>query len=252
MIKICSTPHTAFAAKVLRQQLTTLGYKSIMIDRANTHDRTLHIFIGVLSSWQFPRNYIFWQTEVIESHYFTRRYLDIIQNALAVWEYNADNLKAYSHPNTTVIFPSVIKQPLRKKDFDFVFYGWVNGSDRRRIFLVNLKKHKHLNIRIYNNLLKEEMWNVLARTKVVLNIHYYKNSPLELFRISECFSHNCHVVSEGNDTFWSDVAFANNVEEFVIKANELKDKPFNYDLSKYDNIEKIRQSLENVRKKIYF
>ena len=244
MIKICSTPHTAFSAKVLKHQLTSLGYKAIIIDKPIQIDKSLHIFIGIHPNWRLPRNYIFWQTEVVESHYFTKRYLDIIKNSLQVWEYNKANLSAYSHKDVKLIEPSVLIQPSANKDIDFVFYGWIEGSKRRKLLLNELGKH--LNVKIYTNVLKDQMWNILARTKVILNIHYYDSSPLELFRISECFSHGCHVVSEGSSTHWSDVSFANGIEDFIIKAKELKDKPFDYNLSKYDNTEKIKQSIQKL------
>jgi len=248
MIYIWSIPHTLFQARLLAFQFSRLGIKAKIVDTIDKNSLDLYLIIGAHRVPALPKFYIVYQTEVKNSHHFNERYLYILNGALAVWEYNEENLTGYSHKNISIIEPCVIEQQKVKKDIDFLFYGWVEGSERRQRIISELQKR--LNLKICTNILGEEMFNILARSKVIINIHYYDNSPLELFRISECFSHGCHVVSEGNDAFWSDVSFANSIEDFVIKAKELKDKPFDYDLSKYDNLEKIKKSLVNVKNKI--
>jgi hypothetical protein len=93
-----------------------------------------------------------------------------------------------------------------------LFYGWIDGSIRRKWLLNELSKH--IKITTVTNKTGEQMWRILQRTWTVVNIHYYNDAPMELFRINEALSHGCNVVSEGQ---LEGIDCANSVSELVAK-----------------------------------
>lgn len=192
-MKIWTIPHTLFAAKNLVLELNKFGIPSQLVEEIADDDE-IYIIYGALNAPKIPKNYIVYQTEIAGTHFFNERYLAIIKNAIAVFEYAEQNLSAYKHDNVIYLAPGVYPQPAVEKDIPLLFYGWIDGSERRKTILdIILKEY---DVKIVTNITGQAMWDILSRTKVVLNIHYYDNSPLELFRISEAVSHNCRVISE--------------------------------------------------------
>lgn len=192
-MKVWTIPHTLFDAKNLVSQLNKHGIPSQLVDEIGNDDE-IYILYGALAAPKIPKNYIVYQTEIAGSHFFNERYLDIIKNALAVLEYSEHNLSAYSHEHKIFLQPAVYPQPVVKKDIPVLFYGWIQGSTRREIILDKIRQHCDLKVVV--NIMGQAMWDILSRTKVVINLHYYDNSPLEVFRLAEAASHNCAVVSE--------------------------------------------------------
>lgn len=64
---------------------------------------------------------------------------------------------------------------------------------------------------VVENTLHQQMWDILKRTKVVINIHYYDNSPLELYRLHESISHGCKVWLHEENKFYESAG--DNLEE---------------------------------------
>jgi hypothetical protein len=129
-----------------------------------------------------------------------------------------------------------------ERDIDFLFYGWLEGSKRRAEMVEELKDE--IPLMVVTNTLKNEMWALLERTKVVINVSYFDNSPLELYRINESLSFGCHVVSEGFDTnYFNIVDFANTAELLASAAVIKSAKDFNYDLSPLDNTNEVLHGL---------
>lgn len=192
-MKIWTIPHTLFAAKNLVLELNKFGIPSQLVEEIADDDE-IYIIYGALNAPKIPKNYIVYQTEIAGTHFFNERYLAIIKNAIAVFEYAEQNLSAYKHDNVIYLAPGVYPQPAVEKDIPLLFYGWIDGSERRKTILDIISKE--YGVKIVTNITGQAMWDILSRTKVVLNIHYYDNSPLELFRISEAVSHGCRVVTE--------------------------------------------------------
>jgi len=98
--------------------------------------------------------------------------------------------------------PTLTRVPIdAEKDIDVLFYG--SMSDRRQIALDHV---------IAAGLRVEELYDVygserdkkLARTKLVLNIHYHENGVFEVVRVSYLLANRVPVVSEGkpDDAEW--------------------------------------------------
>lgn len=211
MIKIWSNVHCSFAAMHLVNQLKKLGHESMIVSDWNPEDNSLHILYQVSNMWNFPKNYILMQTEPWCSHWFNKQYISsTIKNALAVWDYSEDNQNHYDHSKMAIVTPGINPQPEVKKDIPNLFYGWLEGSERRikRVDAIS----KQIPLMVITNKTGPEMWNLLARTEIVYNIHYHEDSPLELYRICESLSHGCNVLNEMGDSFRS-IKMQDNLEE---------------------------------------
>ena len=92
-----------------------------------------------------------------------------------------------------------------------------------------------------------EMWQLLARAEVVINIHYYFNAPLEQFRICEALSFGCHVVSEhsvAGDELFNEIVSFGDIKKLASLAKSIRGKPFNYSLEQFNNLNQVERGLE--------
>lgn len=191
MIKVVTPKHTLFAANHLVNQLAKLGLQAEVREFCDLSDNSLHIIYQASPLYRLPKRYIVCQTEIAGSHWFNARYRETLKKAIAVWDYSEKNFSAYDHPRRTIVTPGINYQVTGEKDIDLLFYGWIQGSDRRAKILSDYKRMTDL--RIEENTTGQAMWDILKRTKEVLNVHYYNDSPLELYRLNESISHGCKV-----------------------------------------------------------
>jgi len=206
-IKVWSDVHCAFAANHMVSQLIKLGHEAMIIKEWNQYDESLHILYQVSNKYNLPKNYILMQTEAWFSHWFNAHYHQTIRNAKAVWDYSVDNQQVYEHENKFIVTPGISPQPNGFKAIETLFYGWIEGSNRRKDNLKEIKKK--FPIQVVTNTTGPGMWSLLAVTRKVINIHYYDNSPLELYRLHEALSFGCEVYlwdeqryyTEGKDNF---------------------------------------------------
>lgn len=200
MIKIHTPPHTLFAAQILCEKLNTFGYPAAIVDNIDRRDPDIYIVYNAAAHnfISLPKHYIVMQTEVPGSHWFSPAYHKIIKHAIAVWDYCESNQSAYEHPKKAIVTPGIRQPGVYKKDIDYMFYGWIEGSKRRRRILDELQKS--IPIMEVTNTLGPPMWDLLKRTKFVVNIHYHDNSPIEKYRVHEAWSFGCMVATEM--TYW--------------------------------------------------
>ncbi len=245
-IKVYSKQHTMFAALYLVQQLDKLGHDASIVANINRNDDSLHIIYNASACPVIPNNYIVYQTEVPGSPWFNGRYYEVIAGAKAVWEYSACNIDAYKahNGNIAIVRPGIFPQTVGTKDIDYLFYGHLQAGNRRVTMVDTLRKQ--LGIRVVTNTLGNEMWRLLARTKVVINLHFYRNAPLEQFRVCEALSFGCHVVSERSicgDDRYSEVVSFGTMPEIIESAKSLSQKPFEYDVERFDNLREVEAGL---------
>lgn len=250
IFKIHSPKCVRLAAGHLRAQLEKLGHDAYLVDEIDAQDKSLYIIYAAGTVKHLPKNYIVYQTEVHSSAWFTPKYFNIISRAVCIWEYSEANISKYEKYNNriAVVSPGMSKLETPDKDGGILFYGWIQGSKRRESILQNLSNQ--IKINIVTNTLEGEMWYLLSRAKVVLNLHYYENAPIEAFRINEALSFNCHVVSErsanGDDKYKGLVHFAH-TGNMVKLLTELRDKPFNTDVSRLNNLKEIKQGVKLLK-----
>jgi len=169
----------------------------------------LYIICGMndFSSQIVPNNYIVYQLEQTtgndESKWFSKTYLNYLKNALAVWDYsliNYQNLRKLNIGNIQYVpmqyMPSVdkiIHKEPSEKDIDVFFYGSIN---ERRQKIIDQLKERGLHVVSKSNVWKNEREDLLARSKLVINIHYFEHSILETVRLSYLLSNQCSIISE--------------------------------------------------------
>lgn len=248
-IKIFSPGHTLFAAKHLREQLIKLGHSVHIVGNIVSHEKDLCIIYNACSLNALPLRYVIYQTEVGSSHWFTPRYFNMIRKAVSVWDYSAENVKRYKqfNDNIHVVSPGIAPQLRCKKDIPITFYGWVEGSKRRKDLLRDIGSRVKINV--VTNTLGLEMWKILSRTRVVLNLHYWERSPLELFRVHEALSFGCHVVSElpGVEKYNGLVHFTDMKNGVVEHLNGLINKTFDHNLEQLDNFAEVHKAINSIK-----
>lgn len=211
IFKIVTPTHTSFAAGILSEQLHKLGHSAKIVHEIDVRDPDVYIIYNASGYTRLPKQYIVMQTEIGTSHWFTTRYLKTIKNALAVWDYSELNTVRYNRINNkiAIVTPGIKWIEHNGKDIEYLFYGWIQGSKRRDEIVNHLREV--LNVTVVENTVGEQMWDFLKRTKVVINIHYYENSPLELYRLHESISHGCKVWLQDEGYFYENAK--DNLEE---------------------------------------
>lgn len=250
MFKIWSPPHTIFAASLLAEHLKLQGYSAEVVPAIDTSDKAVYIIYCAAKVKYFPKNYIVYQTEISGSVWFTPAYLKTISNAICVWEYSSANIAAYQthNNNIAIVPPGVAPQVNSEKDIPVLFYGWVSGSSRRKQMLAAIEKE--VSVMVVSDKLHGQMWRLLHRAKVVLNLHFYEHSPLEVFRVNEALSFNCHVVSErsshGDEDYRGLIKFGSNTKQLVSAIKAAGNRKFKADIRPLDNREQIREGLKLI------
>jgi hypothetical protein len=152
------------------------------------------------------------------------KYFDLLSQ-YEVWDYSDSNISFLNEKNITNIKKinigyapslSTCGDIEVEKDIDVLFYGCMNPR-RSDIFNI-LNEDQNLSVVFKNNCFGKERDQLIARSKVVLNIHYYESKVFEIIRVSHLLANGACVISEdGGDLiinkfeydYWSDaVVFA--------------------------------------------
>lgn len=173
---------------------------------------------------------------------------DLIRNSVASYDYSAINVTYY--PTELQQFIKILVPPIYNQvhqigmmmpdmsPIDILFYGGMNA--RRECILKHiinrLQTGYGIKITVVNRVFGEDLLKLIAKARVVLNIHYYTNSILETDRIHAALQfENVTVVSEyptQRDDFLSvyeahpRVLFCDEIIDYVdnVDNNELIEK----------------------------
>lgn len=175
----------------------------------DAHSSRIHIVFGannyIFSKIEVPENSIIVNLEQlnISSVWSCEAYFNFLKR-YEVWDYSDSNISYLSKLGITNVkkinigySPCIEKyqnwQP--NKDIDVFFYGSFN---ERRVNIYNLlKKHKpHYNILFKFNIYGSERDELISRSKIVLNVHFYESKIFEIVRISYLLSNKVCVISE--------------------------------------------------------
>ena len=160
---------------------------------------------------ELPKNkYILYQIEQFNQPNIPRLDPKLIENSYAIFDYSTINLKYYpDHLRENVkLFTPLIKEPTQElnnnKTIDILFIG--NLNQRREKILNNIRQHSisnnlNYNIQVISDKTGIELINIIKQSKLILNLHYYPNAILELFRIHDVLPYDCKILSEnpGNE-----------------------------------------------------
>lgn len=134
------------------------------------------------------------------SRWFGAEYLDLLRTA-ETWDYSRKNIESLDskhgiRPQFCRLGYAPELARLRRdfpKDIDILFYGAMN--ERRKAVLDTLTASK-LHVVCASNAFGKERDGLIARSKVVVNIHYYESAILETARLSYLWTNHKAVVSE--------------------------------------------------------
>lgn len=174
------------------------------------------------------------------SKWWNPNYSTILNNAYVVWDYNKENVEFLKHKNIKALYRPVkhctkLKKSWNNihKDIGVLFYG--NISERRSLILNNIAKKLTgvCGLRVVQNVYGSKLEELIARSKIVLNIHAfegYKNQevvrmmlPLhnDITVLSEHSTNDEYVKELGGNCYFSDWSdMAENIK-FILE-NDLK------------------------------
>ena len=159
-----------------------------------------------------PLNAIIFNAEQLAAvktpKYFLQNYIQLRQ--MTVWDYSQANLEVLKQLGikNAVLCPlgyipsmTTIKAlPPQDEDIDVLHYGSVGSSPRKAI--LDALEEAGLHVVRLMGVYGEERDAFIARSKVVLNTHFYPNAVFEIFRVSHLLANKRCVVTEagGVDT----------------------------------------------------
>jgi hypothetical protein len=148
-------------------------------------------------------DFIIYQFEQLSDRegWFRPEYLEMFGRAREVWDYSQENiafLNARGIQHTKLV-PLGFHERLAtiapvKPDIDFLFYGCVNERRKRILEEVSTFASVHALFGTYG----PERDQMIARSKIVLNIHFYEAQIMEQPRISYLFNNRRFVLSENS------------------------------------------------------
>lgn len=205
----------AEVALSIKDGLVELGHECEITDSSfECRGRTIvlgsHLLIGSASfieNADLPADLVFYNLEQV----FTKEYLYLLRGFrngvtirngkrdLEVWDYSSKNIETLAMVGIEAkhlpvgYSPSLTRiEESKVQDIDVTFYGSTN--DRRNIILDQLSKR--CNLVTAFGVYGKERDDLIARAKIVINIHYYESKIFEIVRCSYLLANNKCVVSE--------------------------------------------------------
>jgi hypothetical protein len=131
---------------------------------------------------------------------WTPAYLNLLSR-MEVWDYSLRNIAGLTSMGVTGIkhvpvgYVAELTRiaPAREEDIDVLFYGCIN--DRRSKVLKELVD-MGLNVKAVFGVYGASRDALIARSKVVLNLHYYDTAIFEIVRVSYLLANSKAVVAE--------------------------------------------------------
>ncbi len=196
--------------------------------------------------------YIPFQLEQISknSPWFNENFIKIMQNAYEVWDYSIENVNTLQKFSVKAKYlPLGYNERLERikhlkindKNIDILFYGSVN--ERRKKVLDELN---NFNVKILFGVYGAERDAYIAKSKILINIHYYETKIFESVRISYLLNNRCFIISEESiENPYKDI-------DLVVAPYEKIVEFCRFYLSRADLIEKKRnENYEQFKTKYY-
>ena len=206
-------------AEALNESLIELGHDSkITTSSFECRGRTIVLGANILAlSSHFltdlPEDLIFYNLEQIfnGSPWLTKEYIALLKGKwlggkrkFEVWDYCQSNIDALKTLGITAKLCGIGYSPCLTRiptdiprDIDVLHIGSLN---ERRIVILNQLENTGVKVHKAFNAYGKERDDLIARSKIVLNIHFYPNKTFEIVRCSYLFANSKCVISEsGND-----------------------------------------------------
>jgi hypothetical protein len=212
------------AAEAVHHALCALGFDSILTDRTD-HAGRQHIVFGanLIAHLNLPHRLlpgsILYNLEQIyeDSPWLTRELLDIFRQH-TVWDYSVANIAALrrlgiaAHHVPIGYVPQLTRiTPAATQDIDVLFAG---SLVPRRVAVLQALHERGAHVVPLFGVYGAERDALIARSKIILNVHLYDAKVFEIVRVSYLLANRCFVVSEtgsdpeGERPYAGGVAFA--------------------------------------------
>ena len=234
-------------AELIHFSVLEIGLKSqITFNYCDNNPSTKNIVLGahLLNDnliEDIPENTIIFNTEQIESitENWKKKILNLARKNIIFWDYSQYNLDYLSKTINIKgkLFQIGYQKELNRinhnidKNIDVLFYGSINT---RREHIINKLKDRKINVKTLFGVYGKERDDLIAKSKLILNMHMYDSKIFEIVRVFYLLSNSIPVISEVG----SDTKFNNDFLDLICKST-------------YENIEKnIIYLLENDKKRI--
>ena len=234
-------------AELIHFSVLELGLKSqITFNYCDNNPSTKNIVLGahLLNDnliEDIPENTIIFNTEQIESitEIWKKKILNLARKNIIFWDYSQYNLDYLSKTINIKgkLFQIGYQKELNRinhnidKNIDVLFYGSINT---RREHIINKLKDRKINVKTLFGVYGKERDDLIAKSKLILNMHMYDSKIFEIVRVFYLLSNSIPVLTEVG----SDTKFNNDFLDLICKST-------------YENIEKnIIYLLENDKKRI--
>jgi hypothetical protein len=226
-------------AETLHYGLQSLGHDSVLSMKGNLPGRR-HIILGSnilpFRPMAIATDAILYNLEQVDagSDWMRPELMDLFRRH-TLWDYsetNAAKLCALGIPVAKVVPVGYTREltrieHAREPDIDVLFVG---SKNPRRQQVLEAMREAGLRVAFFFGVYGEKRDALIARAKLMLNMHFYDAKVLEVVRISYLLANRCAVLSERSADKHEDEAFAEGVafadyDCLAERARELIDTP---------------------------
>jgi hypothetical protein len=153
---------------------------------------------------RIPERAVMYNLEQIQSSssWMTEDYIDLLRS-FEVWDYSGRNMARLRKLGVRNIkfcgigyVPELTRIPESEKDIDVLLYGSVN---ERRYKILKELDELGFEVKVLFGCYGEARDRYIARSKIILNVHYYEAKVFEMVRVSYLLANRKFVVSETGD-----------------------------------------------------
>jgi hypothetical protein len=237
IINIFTCKHGYYISLVIQYLLLKNNIISNIIFEIDHNNPNLHIILFSQKVKIYPKNYIIYQLEQKDiSKWIDIKYELSILFSKITWDYSNSNIDKF--PQT--IKEKMIYYPVPLIPYNFLkpnislshkptnnilFYGSMNQIRQYKINYLQKKLAPKYFIKIITNKYGEELFHEILNSRIVLNIHFYKDAILETCRVNEILSCNRIVISElsnpidniNYELYKNKIVYANTLEDMYYK-----------------------------------
>ncbi|MCI0473622.1 MAG: hypothetical protein L0Y76_08585 [Ignavibacteria bacterium] len=203
-----NNPHSACfmeLAVLLKHSLQASGLVAdVSINTLSTESMNILLGSNILKS-PIPDSYryIIYQLEQLSDNegWYSDSMKRMLANAHAVWDYSPQNIAFLeSHGIAAAYLPIGYDKALEQisleapRDIDILFYGSLN--QRRKDALLGIQNDQRYTLHTVFGKYGKERDALIARSKIILNLHFYSTNIFESVRVSYLLNNRCFIVSE--------------------------------------------------------
>lgn len=189
-------------AETVMYGLRSLGHEAEMRDNVFRRN-TQHIVFGahlLPANAPLPEGSILYNLEQVGGGNIGQ--MQQLAKSYPVWDYSRVNVEEWAKKGIEAVHvpvgyvPEMTRITPQHEDIDVLFYGSVNA---RRIAILHELRRRKINLVVrVNDAYKDDLNNLIARAKIVLNVHYYESKIFEIVRVGYALANKKAVVSEAS------------------------------------------------------